>query len=128
MSEHKLEDQCSVTFELRDTHLRAFVEGPEDSYAVSRYLWTTVAAQCRQTGMTRVLVVENLGSPSSINETYRVTTELDEIGMSGIKIAFVDLVETQDTINQFGELVANNRGINAKIFRSVDEAEAWLLS
>ncbi|MBP6001953.1 MAG: hypothetical protein KA746_00830 [Pyrinomonadaceae bacterium] len=127
MTENFSADPCKITFELSDTHLRAFVEGSEDSYAVSRYLWTKVAAECRRTGATRVLVVENLGSPSSINETYRVTTELPEFGLVGIKIAFVDLVETQHNINQFGELVANNRGLNAKIFRSVDEAEAWLL-
>lgn len=118
---------CRITFETRVGYLYVYVEGPEDSYAVSRYLWTEVAAECRRTGMTSVLVVENLGSPSSVNETYRVTTELGSIGMTGIKIAFVDLIETQDVINEFGELVANNRGLNAKIFRSVEEAEAWLL-
>jgi hypothetical protein len=50
------------------------------------------------------------------------------MGFSDKKIAFVDRIADQAELNSFGELVAVNRGLNVKIFKSVDEAEKWLLS
>ena len=42
------------------------------------------------------------------------------MGYIGIKVAFVDKYIEQQDLNQFGELVAVNRGINGKVFNDID--------
>jgi hypothetical protein len=64
----------------------------------------------------------------SIIEMYQFTSEIPNIGFSGIRVAFVDRRLNQQELNKFGELVATNRGLNGKIFNSSEEAEEWLLS
>jgi len=43
------------------------------------------------------------------------------------KVAFVDRYLDHHDTNAFGELVANNRGLNCKIFHDTTTAEEWLL-
>lgn len=51
-----------------------------------------------------------------------------QLGLTGIKIAYVDTNPDHIENVRFAELVGTNRGANAKVFVSVGEAEAWLLS
>ena len=50
------------------------------------------------------------------------------MGFFGIRVAFVDRHIEQQELNQFGETVANNRGLHSKTFINLEEAEKWLLS
>ena len=50
------------------------------------------------------------------------------LGLDGIKIAFVDIDPSNHEVNKFGELVAANRGANARVFYDEDPALDWLLS
>ena len=59
-------------------------------------------------------------------EMYQIAAEIPQIGFANILIAFVDRYLEQQDLNQFGELVATNRGLRAKVFNDVKEAEIWL--
>jgi len=59
---------------------------------------------------------------------YQIASEIPQMGFLGIRIAFVDQYIEQQSLNEFGEIVATNRGIHGKIFSDFDEAEKWLLS
>jgi len=54
---------------------------------------------------------------------YRFTSEILDIGFSGIRVAFVDRHLNQRELNKFGELVATNRGLLAKVFDDAEKAE-----
>lgn len=118
----------TLTFEERDNYLYAKVEGDIDNYEVSSGYWREIAEKCKDLSTKRVLIVEDLPGDSSMAEVYLVAAELPNMGFHGIKVAFVDGHLDQQEVNQFGELVAINRGLYGKIFCDVSEAENWLLA
>jgi hypothetical protein len=117
-----------LTFEPRPSYLYAYVKGDEDSYEISRAYWQEIADECRKNKYKKVLIVEDIAESGTIAEAYQLCSEFPQMGYIGIKVAFVDRYSEQNEENQFGELVAVNRGINGKLFGEVDEAEKWLLA
>lgn len=117
-----------LTLEHRPEYLYVHVEGEEDSYEISRQYWQEIADECRKMKYMKVLVDEDIIEGGTIAETYQLCSEFSELGYTDIKIAFVDRYSEQLEANQFGELVAVNRGINVKMLRDVDEAEKWLMA
>ncbi len=116
-----------LRFENRPGYLYAYVEGSKDSFEISKQYWMEVAAECRRTDCSRVLVEEDIPEAISMGEAYELATEIPTLGFSRIKIAFVDRYADQVELNQFAELVATNRGVNGRFFTQFDEAENWLL-
>lgn len=118
----------TLTFQDRDGYLYALVEGEIDNAEVTSRYWREIAAKCKEAGTQKVLIVEDLPGGPSVTEVYNLASALPALGFYRIKIAFVDRHLDQQELNQFGELVAVNRGINGKIFTEVDAAEKWLLA
>jgi hypothetical protein len=117
-----------ISFENRSGYLYVYVSGEHDSYEISRRYWQEVADQCARLKAAKVLIEEDIPEVISMGEMYQLASEIPELGFFGIRIAFVDrYIEHQD-LNQFGELVAVNRGLHGKIFNDLDAAEKWLLS
>ena len=118
-----------LTFDNKPEYLHALVEGEQDSYQISRRFWSEIAAESERLRPTRLLVEEDLKEQlPSIADTYQGATERQDMGLAGIRIAFLDRHPEQHEQNQFGELVARNRGINMKVFSDRDEALEWLLA
>jgi len=61
-------------------------------------------------------------------DAFESSRDIVALGLDGIKIAYVDLDPANHQNNQFGELVAENRGAFAKVFTNEKDAEEWLLS
>jgi hypothetical protein len=119
----------SITFELRSDYLYAYVKGDSDSYDISHAYWTEVSEECAKRGVRKLLVDEDLAEPMpSMSEIFQGAAERSFMGLSGLKIAFVDRHPEQHQQNLFGELVATNRGLFCKVFESLDEGEDWLVS
>lgn len=116
-----------ISFEQRPKYLYVYVEGDKDSYAISHAYWTEVARECAEKQVKHVMIDENLTESVSVAEMYQIASEIPGM-FSGIRIAFVDRHADQAEINEFGELVAQNRGVTGKFFVDVPSAEAWLLS
>lgn len=113
---------------MRSRYLYAYVSGEHDSYEISRSYWQEVSDECARQKAARVLIEEDIREAVSMGEMYRLASEIPELGFFGIRIAFVDrYVEHQD-LNQFGELVAVNRGLYGRLFNDIETAEKWLLS
>lgn len=116
-----------IAFEDYGDHLYARVDGEADSYEISQMFWADIAAECEKRGTKKLFVEERLQQQiPSIADTYQAAAERHEMGLAGIKIAFYDAFAEQLDQNQFGELVARNRGINVKVFDDPDTALAWL--
>ncbi len=116
-----------LTFNPKPQYLHVHVESNTDSYELSIRFWNEIAAECKQNKWKKVLVEEDIPEDISVAEAFELASELPQIGFFGVKIAFVDHYIEQEEMNKFSEMVAVNRGLNAKIFTNTNEAEKWLL-
>lgn len=126
MEQNSPQKLYDLTFEERDGYLFASVKGEADNFEVSAGYWQEVAEKCQRIGAKKVLIVEDLPGDSSMAEVYQLASALPQMGFYNIKVAFVDEHIDQQELNQFGELVAINRGLHGKIFNNVSEAEKWI--
>jgi hypothetical protein len=115
-----------LDIEIRDDCIRAFVEGPEDSLEISLGYWKRLFAECERNGIRKLLVEENLSEGLTAAETFTLCTELPKLATAPVRVAFVDRCADHDNLNQFGEMVASNRGLRVRVFPNIEEAERWL--
>jgi hypothetical protein len=115
-----------ISFEQRPEYLYAFVCGDRDSLEISLAFWREIAAECERTEARKVLIEEAIEESVSLLEMYQIAAEISQMGFTSVSIAFVDRFLEQQDVNEFGELVATNRGLLGKVFNDVREAEKWL--
>lgn len=118
----------NIEFEHRPDYLYVYVSGEQDSLEISRSYWLEIAAECQKSKCSKILIVEDIEGSVTTTEAYQLATEIPQMGFFGVRIAFVDRYLEQQEINQFAEIVATNRGLRAKIFNAVEEAEKWLFT
>lgn len=121
---HKLYE---LTLEPRDGYLRAFVRGNLAAPETRVEAWTEIIAHCRAGTWKKLLVVQISPGNSTPTDAFVSSRGIAAIGLDGIKIAFADLDPANFENNQFGETVAANRGVNARVFTNEDEALEWLI-
>ncbi len=122
------EKPYTLSFADRPGYLYAYVEGDHDSYDISRAFWLEIAEESARRGARKILIDENIEEGASVAEVFQLATEIPQMGFGAARIAFVDRYLDQNDINEFGELVAVNRGLNGKLFNDERTAEEWLLA
>jgi len=130
LARQKTREAMSLTFEIdkRSGYLHVVVTG-HDSLADSKQMWHAIFEACRTHDVNKVLVVENLLGTLSIGETSEVVNYIVALGVAeGIRVAFVDKQPMQYAINKFAETIANNKGIDGKVFFTESAAQTWLLA
>lgn len=127
MNHHESEKKYEIVFEDRDEYLYVYVTAERDSYEISHQFWQEIADRCRRDQIKKVLIEENIPTNSSMADIYKLAAELPNMGFYGVTVAFVDRFIEQNDLNQFGELVAVNRGLQGKVFNNIRQAELWLL-
>lgn len=117
----------TISYENRPEYLRAYIIGDLSRSRTTVECWNTIIKRCRADECERLLVV--LDGPGMSNEldAFESAREIADLGLKGIKIAFVDLEPANYKNNQFGELVAGNRGAFAKVFTTEADAHKWLV-
>jgi hypothetical protein len=115
----------TIHYEDRGPYLRALVSGETDTVATSLGYWNEIAAECRRRGKSLLLVVENFGTSSPLGDVFQVAEKLPAI-VRGLRVAFVDQRLEDYSENEFGELVAVNRGVIGKLFAEEADAVRWL--
>ena len=118
----------TITFEERPGYLYVYVEGEHDSYEISRSFWLKVAERARKTGAVSVMIDENIAEGVPLADVFQLASEIPDMGFGRARLAFVDRYLDQNEVNEFGVLVAQNRGANGRIFNDARLAEEWLLS
>lgn len=116
-----------VSFEERPVYLYAYIEGDLSETETKVDCWDKIIKRCRALEHKRLLVVLDGPGNSSELEAYQSSRRIIDLGLIGLKIAYVDLNAANHSNNQFGELVASNRGAFAKVFTTEAEAEKWLV-
>lgn len=117
-----------LTFEHHPDYLYAYITGEHDNYQISRRYWQEISDECGRIGCTKLLIEEDIPVIVSMTEMYQIASEIPYMGFSGVRIAFVDRYIEQNDLNEFGEMVATNRGVFGKIFNDAEIARTWLFS
>jgi len=120
--------QFSLSFEHRDDYLYAYVTGQHDSYEISKRYWQEIARELKGTQYRRLLVDEDIIEAASMGDVFQLVSELVGMGFAGIRIAFYDRQITHTDLNDFGALVASNRGLDGLAFNDIEKAKEWLLT
>lgn len=117
-----------ISFDHRPEYLYVYVSGEHDSYEISRRYWLEVASECKESGYKKVLIEEDIKETISMAEAFQFAAELPTLGFRGVRVAFCDRYAEHQELNEFGEVVATNRGLFAKVFNDFTAAENWLLN
>jgi hypothetical protein len=115
-----------LRMESRGDHLRAQIDGVHDNFEISLGYWTEIGAYCRERGVRRLLVVENIleaGDPLMLETLIDAVVAL---GFHDIRVAFVDLIQSHLAAMEHGEILARERGIAGRVFGDEGEALRWL--
>lgn len=118
--------QYVIAYEDRGDYLYAFVTGAKDSIAVSLSFWRELAAESKARQVAALLVEEDFRETLSVGEMFELVEGILALDWHSVRVAFVDCNEAHHELNEFGEVVATNRGMRARVFTDVVLAETWL--
>jgi hypothetical protein len=107
-------------------YLHAAVVGTHSVENVARFL-REVREACARRGVPAVLLEVNFSGPSlATGSIFSVISQESAEGRSLRKVAYVDPSDRDPAKIKFAETVALNRGVNVRLFASVEEAGRWL--
>ena len=115
----------TLSFENRDSYLYAHLVG-QDSFRASLSYWNDIADKVGELGLTKLLVHEDLIGEVTETQIYELIMDLMNSSLRAVKIAFYDENSDDTDLNALGQLIANNRGANVKIFPSLEAAKHWI--
>ncbi len=120
-----MNNSYTLKFEARDTYLYAHLTG-QDSFQASLSYWNEIADKVKELGFKKLLVHEDLLGEVTELETYDLIVDLVTSGLRGVKIAFYDENESDAAFNDFGKMVATNRGATVGVFNNLKAAQYWI--
>jgi len=117
-----------LTIDKKATYLHAIITGQNKRENVVRYLAEVLLA-CEEANCFRVLIEECLEGPRlKTIDVFQVASEGSSRASGRFTaIAYVD-INAEGDLMHFGETVAVNRALPVRVFRTVAEAEEWLLA
>ena len=117
-----------LTLQPRGAYMHARGEGERTPENMLRY-FTEVHEACMKAGFMRVLLEMNLAGPSmETGAIFGVISERSPYGARFRRIAYVESSAMTPDRAQFAETVAQNRGVNVRLFPDVASAARWLES
>ena len=119
-------DSTELVFEDRASYLYAEVSGPNDNFEISMAYWKSIAEQCHKRSASRLLVYERLGEYVGERNMTLMIDSIIALGFQNVRVAFVDAFVEDLVAAEQGELLAMERGIDGRVFGSVQEADTWL--
>lgn len=123
---HSLPEDIRLVFQDRPGYLYAQVTGPRDSEQISLAYWSAIVEEIRRRKAHKLMVVENLGDYDGARDLPAMLDALIAMGLDRIQVAFVVGRVDMLGLMQHGEILAIERGANARVFDSVAVAERWL--
>ena len=117
-----------ITVEQRADYLYVCVKLVAVSYESVKGYWLEIAKARNGAESKPVLVEKHEPVQLSIPDAFQVASDLPAIGFAGVHVALVDPNPENQEVNEFTDIVARNRGVPARSFTTVSDAEKWLLS
>ncbi len=126
--------------ENRLNYLYASVKTSENLECIKSY-WKNLSSECRNRNSDKILIEvkcnesvsdefsakECRPNPITVSKMYELGEYIAQLDFFGVKIAFVAKYNGKQELDNFGELVATNRGLNGKLFYDTKAAESWLI-
>ncbi len=111
--------------EVHENYVHATVTGEHKAEHALRFLREAYEA-CMENGKDSVLLEMRLEGPTmGVGNIFSVIQQRTEPGRELRRIAYVD--GSRDPAKaKFAETVARNRGVNVRLFATVDDAKKWL--
>lgn len=126
MSENIEAKPYTIVFEEYPTYLYALVHGEQYDYDVIASFLTEIADECRNRNFRSILVEENISATASPEDIARAAKDLPDFGFAGIRMAYLDRFSEQKELNEFGEDIAVDHGVDVKLFSDMASADKWL--
>jgi hypothetical protein len=125
----KTSGSYKLTIAQKPGYLHAVATGSNSVESMTGYLEELVR-ECEARGCRRVLIEERLDGPRlGTVDVYDLASGMSDRALGLFEaIAYVDVNAESDRNIKFGENVVVNRGLQAKMFRSVEDAAKWLES
>ena len=122
-------DSYQISIDQRDRYLYVTVRGENTSETIRRYS-ADIREACQRLGQNNVLLVVELQGPGmSMLDVYKaVAAGFDNAAGTGIRAAYVDLLDHSIANMLLAENVAMTRGLPVRTFKDIAAAEAWLLT
>jgi len=116
--------------EKREDHIYAAIYAQQNTYRLSRRLFTRVVALCEAHDCYDVLVESFATKPMTASDAFNHTKIFEEVGITlDYRIAWVAHVRGVARQARTAEMVLKKRGLlNGRVFNSLDEAKLWLLN
>lgn len=128
MSTTEPKKEYSLSAEDRGQYFYVKVTGQRGTLEIAHAYWSEIAGLLLATEHTKILVVEDIPEVISIAEVHQLVTDLSDLPVKGIRVAFVDTYPEHSSLNDFGILVGENRGLTIKAFETEEAAEEWLVT
>ena len=126
MSEEIAAKPYTIVFEDYPNYLYALVHGEKYGYEVLSGFLREIADECKKRNFKQVLIEENISATASQEDVFRIASELPEFGFSDIRMAYIDRFLEQKDMNEFGQDVAVDHGVDVQIFGDMESANNWL--
>jgi len=115
-----------LEIEEKPDYLVATFSGTGNLYEVTRQ-FPSMAGECRSRSKSRLLInIAGAQMDLSVLDRYAPGRSAAVFGRNGIRVAAVGTPEQLDP-QRLAEVVANNRGVTARVFADVENAVEWLL-
>jgi hypothetical protein len=116
-----------IDFIPKDGYLHIKVTGQNTRENAVKYL-DEILTECKSRKCERILIEEDLSGPRlGIADVFEIAAKasLNAIGVMK-SLAYVDVNAKDDTM-KFAETVGVNRGMPARVFSTIGEAESWMI-
>lgn len=127
MNSTELQKEYALIFEERPDYLFVHIKGDRGTLAIARAYWSEIVQRTLDSGIKKVLVIEDIPEAISIAEVHQLVSDFADLPIKDIRVAFIDRFTQHKSLNDFGVLVGANRGLTVKSFDEEPEALAWLL-
>jgi len=89
--------------------------------------WQLVLAECRTRHAGNLLLVDEIvGPPMTVDVLAQLIARFEGSGLEAIRIAFVELVTDHVPFMEHGQILAMEKGFQARVFSRMDMADRWL--
>ena len=126
MNDFMIETPYRIVYEEYPNYLYALVHGEEYGYEVLSGFLREIAEECKRRRFHQVCIEENITGTASEEDVARIATELADLGFANIRMAYIDRFQEQAEMNEIGQDIAVDHGVDVQIFKDQLEAENWL--
>lgn len=116
-----------IDYQSRPGALRAHVTGVKGSLDVTLAYWKAIAAEVRRLRPRTLLVVDELEGEALPSEFMPAFIDaMAGLGFEGVRVAFVETQGGQIPHVESAEILARERGFEARVFANERDAALWL--